>query len=362
MSWVPYLKGSFYATIYGVSQKWPRILDFLCQKLPREMFPKREREKQRESVCLQTKEKTTCSMLKATLCVNIECIKPVQIEKEVAREVTKHSECTASIIHQFYSSLQNRDQFRQALYDKLIINSIKMFLPLAASDQLREVATSIQEEDAAAAIKKCVQMIIILGQDNKPIKRSDLNKAFSQYSINSVRAYKYLIEAANLKLYKLTGLRLYELDDKTRYLLVNGSSHFAMLKNHSDEACMEYTVLYLILMEIFGSQSQSVPVDSIKKSLEPLRFSEEDLKNCIEVALKKMYIIEKKDDDERSYIWGPRAYAEVEPDNFYAYFKELLEEDPANNQSMMKEYDDRYAKLKHMPNRYLAAVDLPQLN
>lgn len=168
--------------------------------------------------------------------------------------------------------------------------------------------------------KKCVNSFIVLGQDRKPIKKQDLNRlAFPNVHFKTSAA---IIQFANKELHKVFGMRIYELGDKTRYLLVNASQDCAALKLTPDDTeDEELSVLYFVLMGIFASPEEKMDDDALEKMLSDLEI--ENVQVHFESLVKKLYLTMEKDQEKKLYSWGPRAYAEVEPEEFFNRFLEL---------------------------------------
>lgn len=200
-----------------------------------------------------------------------------------------------------------------------------MFLPTRVSEEVQETINQLPEEDRHKLVKTCVSAIMVLGQNRTPIKKTDLNRHLHHnYRINNA-----ILVVANYELNKIFGMRLFEVENKSVLLLVNSSIEFSHYATHSKSMSNELTVLYFILMQIFASSDEAVCEDEIENALSPLGFSRDALKARIDTLVKKHYLVLTKDSfqqDVKLYTWGPRAMAEVDPDNFFECFLNLVGE------------------------------------
>lgn len=197
-----------------------------------------------------------------------------------------------------------------------------MFLPLTVSEEHETVLARLEEEQQLTLIKNCVHAIIVLSQERAPIKRVDLNKlVFSSVSTRSVP--QAILHAANCELNKTFGMRLYEIEDKSKLLLVNTKTEFAKFQNHSDAMCEELTVLYFILLDIFAAPDERKNEDDLLDTMSSLDHDQETLKSYIDSFVKLLYLTMTKEHDSKFYSWGPRALAEIDPENFFIKFLEL---------------------------------------
>lgn len=213
-----------------------------------------------------------------------------------------------------------------------------MFIPLRPDEDAIETAGKLEENVFQDLCKKCVQSFLVLGQDRKPIKKQDLNRlAFPSVHFKTCAA---VIQFANKELHKVFGMRIYELDDKTRYLLVNSSPDCASLRMvpcaTEDE---ELGVLHMALMAIFASQEEKVDEDALERLMSALEI--EDFQAHIESLVKKLYLTLEKDQEKKLYSWGPRAYAEIEPEQFFNQYLELDSGSKAEDWSHIRKRIDK---------------------
>lgn len=202
-----------------------------------------------------------------------------------------------------------------------------MFLSLTPSQEAVSIISSkLEDEEYEELVRKCVHALIVLGQDRTPIKRLELNKIV--FSNVNYRVAGAIVQVANKELDHLFGMRLYELSDKLRFILVNSEPTFATAIKYSDPMCEWLAILYLILIDIFSSPENRLPFEDIQKSLQPLDISEASLKNHLDTFTKKFYLQSEKRQDNVFYSWGERSMAEVEPESFFNRFLEMAGGNP----------------------------------
>lgn len=219
------------------------------------------------------------------------------------------------------------------------------FVPLRPTEDALVAIGSLDDDAKDDFVKNCVQAVIVLSQNKSPIKRVDLNRLAlpTNYRISAA-----IIQLANRELYKTFGMRLFELEDRKKFLLVNAKTDFAQHMTFSDEECEEMTVLYFILMDIFVSPDEKIRDDEIEKSLRPLNYTSETIKSYVDTFVKRLYLTQARHHDSLLFSWGPRAVAEVEPERFFECFLELSGN---TNQKDWPEIKKRIDKMKSMPNR-----------
>ena len=212
---------------------------------------------------------------------------------------------------------------------------------------------SVSEIERKKMKETCMSAIMVLSQNRNPIKKIDLNRLVLGGARN-YRAVNAITIEANRELYRLFGMRLYELDDKSKYLLVNSSTDYSQYAKPNNAQQEEFTVLYFILIDIFASSEEKISEPEMLSTLSALDIA--DVKKHIDTLLKKLYISQIKDpmhQDTKFYTWGPRAEAEVEPDKFFQSFLDLTED---KNESHWPEEKRRVEKLKSIPNRRVATL------
>lgn len=221
-----------------------------------------------------------------------------------------------------------------------------MFVRLRPSAESEEVLSKIAQEERDKLTRKCVQASIVLGQNRSPIKKAELNKLV--FTTSHFRLHNAIIQAANYELNKNFGMRLYELNDKTRYLLVNSKSDFTPFQAFSQEECYEYTVLCFILIELFASPDENLSEEEIRKSLSPMKMTNDELKEHLDSLTKHLYLTQTRNQDTRYFSWGPRSTAEIDPDKFFETFLEWVGE---TSDKDWPEQKKRIDKLKAIENR-----------
>ena len=223
-----------------------------------------------------------------------------------------------------------------------------MFLSTHLTDETKRLIAGFADEDRKQ-IHDCCTSIIVLGQNRAPIKKADINRHMMRTSNNIKQA---IFNQASYELNKTFGLRLYELEDKARLLLVNSTVDFSGYADHTEQTRQELTVLFLILMDIFASADGKLAREELEATLAPLDLSQETLKNHIDSLIKKLYIVQHKEvafqQDNKLYVWGPRAMAEVDPDNFFKLFMDIVGQ---GTEADWPEQKKRIDKLKAIPNR-----------
>lgn len=220
------------------------------------------------------------------------------------------------------------------------------FVPIPPTGESVDIVQNkFGEAEINELTKKCVRAAMVLGQEQNSIKRRDLNKLAFSPNLNH-RVVGALIELANFKLFKSFGMRLYELD--TKYLLVNCDPQQSIMIKYSDFRSQELALLYLTLVDIFGSTDNRLLLDQIINSLEPLQLDRETLKRHLEMYMKKLYLTQQKYNDKIYYIWGSRAKAEIDPDEFFNSFLDLS---GTTSQDDWPEQKLRIQNLKSIANR-----------
>lgn len=203
-----------------------------------------------------------------------------------------------------------------------------MFIPSRPTADSLRIIEELEESSRQRLIKSCVHALIVLGQNRTPIKRLELNKlAFPNvhYKISGA-----ILQAANKELIKIFGLRIFELEDKKGYLLVNTGPEFNDVITYSDSMCEELTTLYFILMDIFISPEEKITEKELENSLEAFEIKGDSLKSCLDSFVKRLYLnvefqaTEQEGEKIRLYSWGPRALAEIDIDNLFKRFLELV--------------------------------------
>lgn len=220
-----------------------------------------------------------------------------------------------------------------------------MFLPLEAPAVPIDES---QKQEFRDTIRKAVQCILLLAKDRSPFRKADLNRmAFAGSSI-SIRHYAKLVLMANIDLNRWMGMRLYELDDKLRYILVNSNGTLSSYHKFTSEDKVDLTVIYLVLTMIFISEDQALTFENLYKNLSSLKMNQDLLKTRLANMVKNLYLVEEKDQEERLYRWGQRAKAEMDPEPYFNSIKKLLGGEYGFDE---KEIEKRIEVLKSMPNR-----------
>lgn len=225
-----------------------------------------------------------------------------------------------------------------------------MFVPLKPTEESMIVLSNLESESHDKMVGDCVHALVVLGQNRNPIKRTDLNKLAFPHNIRG-KLPVAIVQAANKELNKTFGMRLYELEDRTKYLLVNSNPGFSNLIDHSDDTCSELTTLYFILLDIFASPDEKLPEEDIHRSLKHLDHNSASLKELLDLYVKKLYLVQDKDKQQQElkiYSWGPRAYAEIEPEGFFNCFLSLSGSTSSRD---WPELEKRIEKLKNIANR-----------
>lgn len=196
-----------------------------------------------------------------------------------------------------------------------------MFMSTNISPENQETLGRLGEIERKELVRNCIQAIIVLGQNRNTIKRVELNKLFLPYT--NYRIAAAILQAANKEMDSLFGMRLFETEDKTKYLLINRSTEFAIYQRRSATEKQEWAVLYLILVGIFASADEKVSEEELIESLRPLDLLATVLKSLLESFVKRLYLTVEKIEETRFYRWGPRAVAEVDPESFFNRFLDL---------------------------------------
>lgn len=220
------------------------------------------------------------------------------------------------------------------------------FVPLRPTAESEEVLSRLSQEEKDGMTRKCVQACIVLSQNRTPIKKADLNKLV--FSTSHFRLHNAVIQNANHDLNKHYGMRLFELSDKARYLLVNTKADFTSYQTFNQEECNEFTVLYFILIELFASPDENISEEDIRNSLSPMKMTNDELKSCLDSLTKHLYLTQTRNQDTRSYAWGPRSMAEVDPDIFFKLFLDMVGD---TSDKDWPEQKKRVDKLRAIENR-----------
>lgn len=200
-----------------------------------------------------------------------------------------------------------------------------MFLPLALTIA-EEHTLSNTDDDYEDKVYRCVQALLILGQERTPIKKSDLNRMVFPSGVH-YRLVAAVTSLANKKLHKIFGMRLFEVEDKTKYLLVNSEMDISQYFDDEKVVQRELVVLYFMLMGIFVSPDERMTIEEIEKSIrQPLCLSSETIKEYLDLFTKKLYLKQEKHQEIKLYGWGERAIAEIDPENFFQCFLNLTED------------------------------------
>ena len=166
--------------------------------------------------------------------------------------------------------------------------------------------------------------------------------------MHSYRVAASVTQVANQEIFRTFGYRLFEVEDKTKLLLVNTDTNAFESLEHPDSTCDEMSILFLILTDIFVSAEERLSDEDLENSLKPLEITSADLKAYIETFLRKMYLSVDKRQETKVYSWGPRATAEVDPETFLEFFLKFVNESSDKNWPDVKR---RIEKLKSIPNR-----------
>lgn len=225
------------------------------------------------------------------------------------------------------------------------LNSVS-FVPLRPTAESEGVISRLEEEERNQLVRKCVQAVIILGQNQSPIKKTELNRLV--FPSSNFRLHNAILQAANQDLNKVFGMRLFELPDKSRYLLVNSKFDFTSYQNFSQTECEEFSVLYFVLMEILASPDENLSEEDIRNSLSPLKMTNDELKAHLDSLTKQLYLFMTRNSDTRYFSWGPRSIAEIDPENFFQCFIEVVGDTTDKDWPEQKKKID---KLKNIENR-----------
>ena len=199
------------------------------------------------------------------------------------------------------------------------------FLPTLLDQELDELLKkNLVPDDIRKATKNCCSAILILGQNQSVIKRADLTRLTKSGTRNH-RVNIAITHLANFELNKTLGMRLFESSDD-KYLLVNSKIEYSEYFKHTPQGSNEMVVLFFILIIIFTSAEEKSSDSEIKNGLRALEYTDDELKKIIETLVKKNYLTQSVQQDEKLYSWGPRAVAETEPKNFFDTFLELAGE------------------------------------
>lgn len=220
------------------------------------------------------------------------------------------------------------------------------FVPLRPTADSEGIISRLEEDERNQLIKKCVQAAIVLGQGQTPIKKTELNKLV--FPSSNFRLHNAILQSANYELNKVFGMRLFEMPDKARYLLVNSKFDFTAYQTFSQTEYGEFTVLLFVLLEIFASPDENLSEEDIRNSLSPMRLTNDELKVHLDSLTKQLYLTMTRISDIRHFAWGPRSIAEIDPDNFFHCFLEVVGN---NTDKDWPEQKKKIDKLKHIENR-----------
>lgn len=220
-----------------------------------------------------------------------------------------------------------------------------MFLPIHIPDDTRYVLDRLEEDYAQTLTRNCVHAIIVLGQERTPIKKVDLYKlVFPTITGRSIQPA--IIYMANHELNKVFGMRLYELDDKSKLLLVNSNSELGLYQNYTGQMREELTVLFFILMDIFAAPDEKKSEEELLDDVKGLDCDVETLKGYLELFVKKLYLITTRQQDHKMYAWGPRTIAEIDPEEFFKRFLELADDSKEEDWPDLKKRIDTLKKME----------------
>lgn len=218
-----------------------------------------------------------------------------------------------------------------------------MFLSRRSNEELDYAVDKLGQEAFDELVRKTVHALLILGQERTPIKRLELNKIL--FSRIPHRCTGAVILAANKELYTVFGLRIFELEDKSKYLIVNAFNDLPEVIEYPDNFCEELTILYLLLTSIFAAPDEKVAEEDFMSNISPLKMDDKVLKEYLDLFLKKLYIKSMRHEDRNYFLWGPRAVAEIEPETFFNSFLQLNQEETDKN---WPEQRRRIEKLKDL--------------
>lgn len=200
---------------------------------------------------------------------------------------------------------------------------------------------------------------MVLGQNRQRINKDDLRDAiYTRRRKEHHTVTTAVLDHASYYLHKYMGMRLFTNDQKV-YLLVNSTVIPSYCRKAlTDKECDELAVVFLVLMEIFSSPDGNTTESQIGELLATLDLSDDSIKAYVALLVKRQYIVQEKNDniqrEEKSYRWGPRAVAEVDPDNFMQSFLDLAESGSIDDWPDQKR---RIELLKSVRNR---RVSVPQ--
>lgn len=224
------------------------------------------------------------------------------------------------------------------------------FLSVTVPDNCVEPLAKLGSNRKDELVKKCVHAFVVLGQEGHAIKKSDLGRlVFSQ--VTNYRAVNGIIHLANDELQDVFGMRLYYSDDKSqaKFFLVNTSLSFEQFRpTRTSEDNEERTYLHFSLMEIFISAENRSTLDDLKKAL---KFFDRDelpkdhLKTMLDRFVKQLFLSTTKDKEIMFFVWGPRAFAEIDLDKFFLAFMKLSKE---NNQEAWPDLVKRLENMKKL--------------
>lgn len=228
-----------------------------------------------------------------------------------------------------------------------------MFLPPRPTADSLLIIEELSDSDRQTYLKNCVHSLIVLGQKKTPIKRVDLNKIVFPGRHHHTLATA-ITQAANKELIKNFGMRLFELEDRSKYLLVNINYKAGSFLKHSDSSCEQQTILFFVLMDIIQSLNEKRYQTELEKTLSPFNdLTEATIKDYLDSFVKNLYLNQEFEVTEEGRVrvlsWGPRAVAEIDPDNF---FKCFLEFNPNTQEKEWPQITKRIDKLKAISNRY----------
>lgn len=202
-----------------------------------------------------------------------------------------------------------------------------MFRPRKLSAEDVESLAKYEEREVNSLADKCVHALLVLAQKRMPIKKEDLYKCLFKDKRNLQRSFNEILILANQRLIKIFGQRIYDLEDKKRFIIVSTKSTFADYVDLPDAIHDELGKLFIVLVSMFASPIEKVEEDRLIEVLhEDFELSADDAKSYIQTLVKRMYIEpESSNQGRKEYKWGPRAFAEVDIDEFFKKFLSLAD-------------------------------------
>ena len=191
------------------------------------------------------------------------------------------------------------------------------FLPLRLSDDDRKTLENMSLEAREKALRTCRHAILVLSHDRSVLKKKDISSSSTNYRVNDA-----ILLEANRELHKDIRLRLYEIE-KGKYILVNSELEFAKCAKIDESKYPELAVLYFVLTSIFTSPDEKLSEEELNSIFLALAVGKDEAKAFLGLFVKKNYIIaesQQHQEESKLYKWGPRAFAEVDPDSFFSNF------------------------------------------